>query len=169
MAEYTYEIGGEKFVQRPLVLGQVRQLIAEISPLGGVNPDAGKAEIIAALIQCGQLERVLAVVLTPEGEDLRNKNIDALALEIEFGITPETIVRVIEDFFDCNPTASLLEKLVGVIAKVRQQLPDLKTIPTGSNLSSVSLPTETSPDETPSSGDSPPPSADPISGTEAER
>lgn len=167
MEKCTYDIGGKTYVQRPLVLGQVRQLMAEISPLGGINPEAGRAEVITALIQCSQLERVLAVVLSPEGEDLRTKDIDALAREVEFGITPETIVQVVEDFFDCNPTASLLQKLIGVIVKVRQLMPGLETIQTGSNPSSVSSPTEISREETPSSGDSPLPNADPTFGTEA--
>lgn len=162
MTEYRYEIDGKSYVQRALVLGQVRQLMTEMQGLA-INPAAGSAGMIAALASSGQLERVLAVALNPEGVDLRAKDIDALAKELEFGITPEQIVQVVEDFFDCNPTASLLEKLIGTMGKISQSLP--AGMRTGSNLLFASLPTGTSLDETPSSGDSPPGSADPTSGT----
>lgn len=155
MTEYSYDIGGKVYRQGPLVLAQVRQLIAEIGSLG-INPAAGTAELVKSLLCCSQLERALAVVLTPDGSSLRDKDIDSLAVELAFDITAEQIAQVVADFFICNPIASLLEKLSGIMGgMLPQQIPPAMPL-TGSTTLSAFSPTETSPGETQCCGDSPP-------------
>lgn len=146
MAEKTYDIGGKKYVQRALVLGQIRQLVACIE--GVVFPeDLDPRSLIITLGD--RLPRALAIVLTPENTEVRGKDLEELAEEIEFSISPEAIFEVIEDFFDCNPIVSLLESVGKMSAKIQTKLP------TGSKSLSASSPEATSPDENQSSGETP--------------
>ena len=83
----------------------------------------------------------------------RDENeIAALADELEYLIEPETIIKVAEDFFVCNPVASILRlngMLEGISRKMAMpQIGSLKPAPSSRE--------ETSPSETKSSGDIPP-------------
>ncbi|WP_298434585.1 hypothetical protein [Geobacter sp.] len=158
--EKRYEIDGKVYLQRPLVLGQIRQLMPILEGVA-IHPQSDAMQLIGALGD--KMPKALAVVLTPEGTSVRDKDLQALAEEIEFGISPEQVFVVVEDFFDCNPIASLLEKLSGAMVKIVAKLPQK----IGSSPSSASSPTETLPAGTLFFGDSPPESADPISDTEA--
>jgi len=148
MKEKRYEIGGKTYVQRTLVLGQVKQIREVIAGLVVPSP-LNVPDIMAALDD--RLPLALAVVLTPEGESPRKKDLQSLADELEFSIEAETAVEVIEDFFICNPVASLSTKLAGMIIKVRSMM----RTRTGSDSSACISPTETLPGETQSSGDIP--------------
>lgn len=155
--EKRYEIGGAAYVQRPLVLGQVRQLL---EVLDGVRfaPDADPFALVAALGD--RLALALAVVLTPEGQSPRGKDLPALADELEFAIAPEQVLEVVEDFFGCNPMASLVERLTGAAATVAAGL--RATAPAlGSKTSASCSAPETSAGESACSGATPPPSASP--------
>lgn len=141
----SYEIGGRCYTQRPLVLGQWVQFVAAIEGLE-VSPAAGLQAFLAALGP--RLPRVLAVVLIPEGVDLRSKDLDQLTEDLEFEILPGQIQEVVEDFFSCNPVASILEWLTGALAGLRP-----RAVATGSKGSASPSPPETSQSETPSSGE----------------
>lgn len=149
---FKYEIGGKTYIQRPLVLGQIRQLIGQLGGLK-IYPGSGGVGIIFGLGE--KLPSLLAVALTEEGKSPKEKNVEEMAKEIEFEIDPETAIKVVEDFFVCNPTSSILER----IGKLRKLI---KT-KTGSKSSSSSSPEETSSKETPSSGDILPENASPSS------
>jgi len=147
MEKFEYEIGGKKYIQKPIVWGQIRQL-KNILPRIGVQA----LTIEGVMFALGdQLAKAIAIVLIPEGENPKDKDIDALAEEIEFSLDPETILRVIEDFFDCNPIVSLSRKLNGMILNLKGNI--AAQIMTQSKEYVSSLPEETSPKETPSSGD----------------
>lgn len=151
-----YEIGGTVYVQRPLVLGQIRQLSDVLSGMT-ISGDATPASVILAVAE--RLPMALAVVLTPEGVTLPDKDLKALAEKIEFEISAEQVVEVVEDFFDCNPVASVLQKLAGAMGTVAG-----RTIPTaggGSTTLSAPLPEGTLPEEMQSCGDTPPTNASP--------
>ncbi len=142
--EFTYEIDGRKFIQRPLVLGQLRQLLSVLKTV----EIPGDANAVGLIDACGdRLPEALAIVLTEEGSSLKDKNIAALADMLSFSVTPELALQVIEDFFSCNPVSSLLERLTGTIARATANL-----TPIGSMASSLSSAAATSPDETRSSG-----------------
>lgn len=120
MTEKKYDIGGKNYSQKPLVLGQLRQLL-EI--LKGVALPANMDTLALVNAMSDRLPAALAVVLIPEGtSSLRDKDLDALAAEIEFAISPEQTLEVVEDFFDCNPLPSLLNKLGMAAGKIQQQL-----------------------------------------------
>jgi hypothetical protein len=121
--EKKYEIGGKTYIQRPLVLGQLKQMRGllegiEIPGWIGDPGGAGAAELLN-LVQ-DHAPALLSIVLTPEGEDLRGKDLATLAGDLEFTATPETVLEVAEDFFHCNPLPSLLNRLGGLAQTIVQ-------------------------------------------------
>ena len=143
--DFVYEIGEKLYLQKPLVLGQIRQMMKAIEGLvipGEVNP-LGLIPVLG-----DKLPLALAIVLTPEGVSLKDKDIHSLASEIEFEISPETSLQAVEDFFVCNPVPSLLERLGGMAEKISKAM----SKETGLKNSSAPLPEEILPKETESSG-----------------
>lgn len=153
--EYTYKIGDKTYLQKALVLGQWRQLLDLMQGLS-IPQNLDVAGMISVF--GNKLSYALAIVLTEEGTSARDKDMVALASEIEFVIGPELVLQVVEDFFDCNPIPSLLKRMSGIMGKISG-----KVGATGSKMSASSSPTETSPNGTPSSGDIPLQNANPIS------
>jgi len=143
----SYEIDGEIYEQKPLVLGQMGQL-TELLKGVVIPPDINRLGVISLL--GNKLPAALAVVLTPKGCKVRDKDIEAVEKELEFSMSPEIAIQVIEDFFTCNPIQSLLEQIGGMVEKITEQI----EIP-GSTNSSASSQAETSPKEKKSSGDTP--------------
>lgn len=143
--EYTYEFGGKTYIQRPLVLGQLRQLLKVLKNVE-IPGDATALGLIEAFGD--KIQDVLAVVLTEQGTSLKDKNLTALADDLAFSVTPETAFQVCEDFFSCNPVSSLLERLTGAMGKITGTLP-----PIGLATSSLSSAPAISPAVMPSSGD----------------
>lgn len=145
MNEFTYEIGGKKYTQKKLVLGQLQQLLGLLPGLR-----FGSTEPLAVMAALGdKLPQALAVVLIPEGVALKDKDLPALAGEIAFAVEPETAMQVVEDFFTCTPVPSLLERLTAMADTIRAALNRAN----GSGSSSSSSPEGTSSNATPSSGD----------------
>ncbi len=161
--KFTYTIGDRKYTQRPLVLGQINQLVALTR--GVIFPKDANVAVLVGLLG-NRLPKALAIVLIEDKPTvpsdckdfkyLRDRDIQAIADEIEFNVSPEISIQVIEDFFDCNPIASLSEKFAGLGEKI---LKFKKTEKGSSTPSASSSPEATSPKETPSSGASPSPSA----------
>jgi len=112
-----YIIGGKKYIQRPLVLGQVKQLSKLLKDVV-ISPGDTPVNIIEILGD--KLPEAMAIVLTPEGQTVKDKNIEEIAREIEFQLDLETAVKVVEDFFVCNQI-SLLWKRVQEILKPKAQ------------------------------------------------
>jgi hypothetical protein len=151
---FKYEIGDRTYFQKPLVYGQIRQLE---KLLKGVQfpGEITKSAIIGMFGD--KILQAIAIVLHEENKPLRDKDIEALATQLEFDILPEQIFGVMEDFFDCNPIASLSAKLTGTMEKIT-----LKIKETTSKISSASSHPEILQEETKSSGDILPESASPI-------
>lgn len=149
--EFKYTIGDKTYIQKPLVLGQIMQLIKIIDGLkipSGINT----LGLIAALGDRSPL--ALAIVLTEEGKSPKDKDIEAFSKEIQFDIRPEEAIKVVEDFFDCNQVPSLLKSLSDLVGKITAKI--------GSKSSLSSSPEETLPKKTKSSGDIPSENASPI-------
>lgn len=149
-----YEIGGKTYCQRKLVLGQVRQLLREIGGISFAGVSLDFAGLLALLGD--RLPRALAVVLTEEGRPLQDKDLDALAREIEYAIDLEQALQVVDDFFACNPVSSVLQRMSALVGALEIQATGTTT---GSGSSPASSPAGTSSGGTPSSGDTPPTSA----------
>lgn len=158
----TYTIGDTLYEQRELVLGQWKQLRALLEGLeipGGVSALGG---LLAALEESGRLERALAVLLTESGGRPQEKNLERTAAALEFAITPQQIAQVIEDFFTCNPAASILSQL-GTIIVTLAALAQAAIREIGSRRSAFCFAPETTAGEPPCSGDAPPP--EPVPGS----
>ena len=146
-----YEIDGQTYVQKPLVLGQVRQLLDALEGIT-IDPAVGTLGIVRAL--GNRLPQVVAIVLTQDGQSPAGKDLEAAAEGVGFNISPEQVLEVLEDFFVCNPLSLLLDRLAGFIEEVTPKI-------IGSINSSASSPEETSLSNAKSSGDAQSESASP--------
>ncbi len=142
---FEYTIAGKKYTQQTLVLGQFMQLT---KLLRGVEFDdnAGPIELMNNI--GNKLPGAIAIVLKKEDQDLKDKNIEEFTSQLEFEINTETSIKILEDFFLCNPIALLLERLTGTIEKLTEAIEQ-----TGLKNSASLSPGETSPEEKKSSGD----------------
>jgi aminopeptidase C len=118
-----YEFGGKVYFQEKLVWGQVKQLVSLLKD-AVIDKPMSTIELIEMLGD--KLPSAIAIVLIAEGERLKDKNLEALTEEIEEKMPVDMIIQVVEDFFTCNPTASILEKLAGLMEKI---VPNKGTIP----------------------------------------
>ena len=117
--EFKYEIGGKRYAQKPLVLGQYRQLIkllenvtipADVTPMGFIFAIGDS------------LPKALATVLIEDGTSLKDKDIEALAEELELNMDSDLVMTVAADFFDCNQISSLLGKLGQTVEKITEKM-----------------------------------------------
>lgn len=150
-----YEINGKKYVQKPLVLGQTRQLTPLIS---GIEIKGGIDAVKLIEVLGDKLPTAIAVLLIPEGTVLRDKDVQELTREIEFEISLEQTIQVIEDFFLINPISSLSKRLGGLIERMNGNINQ----EIGLKSSSAGSQEEILPKETIFSGDAPLTSASPI-------
>lgn len=114
--EYRYQIGGTTYILREPVLEQERQLIrllreAEVN-IGDVEIDLGDlgktadklARGVDPLAVLGLIEaisaRFFAIILTPEGVSVRDKDLDAIEEHLTWSMRLSQQVRIIQDFFD---------------------------------------------------------------------
>ena len=161
MAEkFSYSIGGRKFIQKPLTLGQWQQLIDLLGQGIKVPPELNSAGVMMLLSQMGLLGEALAVVLEPRRGAItkfiflflparvirKNKNTKKLAAFIGKEIDGPTTLEVVEDFFDL--TKPIFDRVTAIAAKAKGAAAGL------SNASSPS-PAGISPGETKSSGATP--------------
>lgn len=154
---YNYDIAGTLYTQRPLVLGQLSQIIGVLKDIK-IPSNINEFGIIALLGD--NLSEALAVILSKPGTSLKDKD---LAEEAEFfreNIDIATAIEIIENFFVLNPIVSVSGKLTGIMNAMKR-----RTVQTGSNEQSSSSPEETSQSETASSGDTRSGNADPFSKT----
>lgn len=151
MMEYT--INGKAYFQRALVLGQWRQLM---DLLKGLSIPEDIDAVGMAYLFGDKLPLALAIVLNPEGVSLKEKDIPAIADDLEYSVYPEMAFQVIGDFFDCNPMRSILTRLNELMESIGR-----KMATTPSFNSPSSSPEGTSPEEMRSSGDTPLMSASP--------
>jgi hypothetical protein len=141
-----YDIDGKTFVQRPLVMGQVQQLLR---CLDGI--DLPESLTLASLLDAlgGRLYTAIAIVITEKGCSPREKNVAELAAALEWSIDMDTALGIIDDFFELNPVSSLLGKAGKLIGRMGRSMAGPET---GSTKWSSLSPAETSPGATLSSG-----------------
>ncbi len=141
--EFTYEINGKTYIQRPLVLGQIGQ-ITEVLKGIEITQGMGIEQIVQLLGD--RLPAAMAVVLTEKGKKVRDKNLPALTEAMQDDMDVGTAIEVMDHFLSLNPIASAFGKLTGIMAGITKAA-------TGSRTSSSQSPEETSRSGTTSSGD----------------
>lgn len=115
--EFKYTIGERMFIQRPLVWGQVRQLMDLLKTVE-IKPPYGTKELVEVLGD--KIIYAVAIALSEQGKSPKEKDVTSLVTDIEFDLSVDMMLQVIDDFFSCNPTALYLErlsKLIGNVAK----------------------------------------------------
>lgn len=117
--KYKYEIGGVVFWQEKLRLGQINQLISLLKEVN-IPTEATAINLITALGD--KLSLAIAIVLHKPDVNLKDKDIREIAGEIEFEMSPELALEVIEDFFDLTPISSLLEKVGKTVEKIAEKM-----------------------------------------------
>jgi hypothetical protein len=85
-----------------------------------IPTDATALNLITALGD--RLSMAIAIVLHQPDVKLKDKNIEQLASDIEFEMSPELALEVIEDFFDLTPISSLLEKVGKTVGKIADKM-----------------------------------------------
>lgn len=120
---YEYEVNGKLYRQKPLVLGQIKQLIVFLGNLAFPAIESAEAEIGMIIGILGdRLPHALAIVLTEDGIPLKEKNLENMAAEIESTFDIAITMRIVEDFFDCNPIASLFDRVTLGMQKLADTL-----------------------------------------------
>jgi len=139
-----YTIGDKIFIQKKLVLGQWKELRAILDEIK-IPVELTPLSLVQSL--GSNLFVVLAIVLTEDGKSPRGKDLAALADEIEYGITPDTAIEALADFFDLNPIPLILKSLADLSGIIKTKLTEI-----GLTNSASSSAAETSPGESGSSG-----------------
>ena len=109
-----YQINEKVYVQKPLVLGQLQQLLQEIGEIKIESPSI--VGLISALGE--KLHKILAIILVEEGKSVKEKEIDILAEELKESITVEQAMEIIEDFLLFNRLSLILEKIQSGLMQV---------------------------------------------------
>ena len=117
--KYKYEIGGVVYEQKRLVLGQINQLIGLLKEVN-IPKESTAMNLVTALGD--KLSLAIAIVLHKPDVKLRDKDIKEIASDIEFEMSPELALEVIEDFFDLTPISSLLEKVGKTVGKIADKM-----------------------------------------------
>ncbi len=115
MEEFKYTIGEKQYVQKPLVLGQVSQLLKIFQEVG-FRATFSPREIVALLGD--RFSAALAVVLIPDGMSVAKKDLAAIEQDLAFAADIDTALKVVEDFFICNQVSSLFTRLEDLAKKV---------------------------------------------------
>lgn len=119
--EFVYKIGERSYIQRPLVWGQVRQLM-ELLKSVEIKPPFGTKELVEVLGD--NLIQAVAIVITEQGKSPKDKDLASLVTEIEYDVSIDLMLQIVDDFFSCNPTALYLEKLGTLIGNIAKDVED---------------------------------------------
>mgnify|MGYP000908518042 CR=1 FL=1 len=113
--EYLYKIGEKEYRMKPLVMGQVRQLL---SLLKGVElPET--LTVVSLITAFGdKLTEAIAILLIEPDVSLNLKDVQKVTNDIEFYLSPSLAMEIIEDFFDCTPIFSILEEMGKRVEKI---------------------------------------------------
>ena len=111
-----YKIGDKVYIQKPLVLGQLQQLLTLLSDIKIDTPTP--MGIVASLGE--KLHTALAIVLCEEGQSLKDKDVEKLAEELKDAVDIETVLEIIEDFFAFNKLNLISQKITNIVSLITQ-------------------------------------------------
>jgi len=144
---FWYDINGESYYQKTLVLGQSTLLAPYIE---GMSFDDLKAESVVG--QLGErLGRVLEIILVPKGVSQQTHSLNlatpgAVDLSATFlsQLTHIDFIQLVEDFFACNLDSSVISRITGALQGINNQAhgmnsPSIDSVPLSPG---ATLPTE---------------------------
>lgn len=147
----TYEIGGQKYIQGPVALGQINLLLPLLAGIE-IGPDTDAVQLVVSL--GGKLPLGLAVVLVEEGANLREamqpEALRKRAEHLEWALTVDAALEAATDFFEVNRVSSIGVRIGETVSGIQAKLAG-----TSSTMSSSTHAPETSPSGNTSSGQSP--------------
>jgi hypothetical protein len=114
-----YKIGEKVYFQLPLKMGQVSQIIGLLKDVNLPN-EITALSIISVLGD--KLSQAIAIVLHDPEVSLKDKNIKQFASDLEFEISPEVALEVVEDFFDITPISLLLGRVGKTVEKITEKM-----------------------------------------------
>ena len=161
--QLEYAVNDKLYIQKPLVLGQIGQVTELVRDIE--IPESINSHDLITLLG-NKLPAAVAILLTPVGTKMKDKDTPALTEEFQEYMDIETAMEVMDHFLSLNPIASVIEKLTGMMTAV-------KTAMIGSKEPSSCSPEGTLQNVTGSSGDTPQRSAsltskkDPAGGSSA--
>jgi hypothetical protein len=154
-----YVIGDKTYVQKPLVLGQIKQLTKVLKGIQWPKI-LDISEIINAVIDV--VPEALSIVLIEKGkesiQDLKTRDLKLTQEDFEYAVDTVTLMRVVDHFLSCNPINSLWRMMRNVISTTYTApalTEETQVEATGLIDTSSTLPEETSQEETQSSGGTP--------------
>jgi len=113
-SEYLYKIGTKEYRMKPLVMGQINQLINLLKDVR-IPVEVTAVDLIYLLGD--KLTEAIAIILITD-VPLKDKNVQEVCDEIRFELSPELTLEIIEDFFDCTPVSSILERMGKTVEKI---------------------------------------------------
>jgi len=122
MGDFIYIINGKEYVQKKLVLMQWNQLLKVIEGVS-FTLDSSPTSMVYQLGE--RVPEALAIVLCETNISIREKNIESVKEDMELADI-DIAVKVIEDFFGCNPIVSLLEKFQGLMVALTNKVKDVE-------------------------------------------
>jgi hypothetical protein len=102
-----YEINGKKYIQKPLVIGQIKQIAGLLDDFQ-MKETPSTMDFISALGD--KLPNFFAIILVEEGKSPKDKDLNLMAKDLE-QCSLETAIKVIDDFFSCNPLSLVFRKV----------------------------------------------------------
>jgi hypothetical protein len=113
--EKTYDIAGRRFVQRPLVLGQVQQLLALLK---GTDLPAGASSVSVMMAAGEKTSELLAVVLTEAGTSAKDKDLEETAAHLRDNLPAALAAEMVTDFLSLN--AGFFEQMKAPVTPAMQ-------------------------------------------------
>jgi hypothetical protein len=117
MDVHEYEIGGECYTQKELVLSQEEALADIMAPLLEGETSVTAQALVEVLLKRRQLRKALAVVLVPKGQTVAGRDLAATEAHLGDHLTLSQQMEVINDFFVCN--AEAVKRLPGMASELK--------------------------------------------------
>lgn len=136
----VYKINDKEYIQRPLVLGQIQQLLSLLKKVAENLPEVDldnlkeikdtKEDITTANTKAKKKERIktlqtisllgdnltdaLAIVLCPSAISLAERDLEAIKKDL-YTCPPETAMEVIADFLSINQNSPIWTKIAMIL------------------------------------------------------
>jgi hypothetical protein len=146
-----YQIGGRVYLQRPLVLLQIEQLVEIINP--AMFADLGEPTATGIVRVLGsKIAAITAIVLIPQGVEVDERDMADMTAHLRKHLDIAMAGRIVDDFLSCNPISSVFDRLSGFLTT---GAPIATAMATGSLQSFASSPAAISPSDGRSSAAAP--------------